>query len=83
MTSLHVVSKCLLIVELRFDAKLHSNIGNENSGAGLIKCSHGPQLAHRSQVPHPWFISCVIQQLRSFTQTVTFRRLGLVKGHTF
>jgi len=36
-------------MELRFDAKLHSNVGNENSDAGHIKCSHGPQ------VLHPWF----------------------------
>jgi len=35
-------------MELRFDAMLYSNIANENSDSGHIKCSRGPQ------VPHPW-----------------------------
>jgi len=39
-------SKYLLIVELRLEAILHSNLGNENSNAGHIKCSRGPQVAH-------------------------------------
>ena len=38
----------LLIMELRFEAMLHSNFGNENCDAGHIKCSRGPQ------VLHPW-----------------------------
>jgi len=33
---------------LRFDAMLHSILGNESSGAGRIKCSRGPQAFH------PW-----------------------------
>jgi len=35
-------------MELRFDVILHSKLSNENSNAGHIKCSLGPQ------VPHPW-----------------------------
>jgi len=53
VTSLNVLSKYLLIMELRFDAMLYSNTGNENSDAGQIKCSHGPHLARGPQVPHP------------------------------
>jgi len=41
--------KYLLIMQLRFDAILYSKLGEENSDAGLIKCSRGPQ------VPHPCF----------------------------
>jgi len=37
----------LLIMELRFDAMLYSNLGNENSDAGHIKRSRGPQVPHR------------------------------------
>jgi len=37
--------KYLLIMELRFDAILHSKLGNENYDAGHIKCSRGPHLA--------------------------------------
>ena len=33
--------------EARFDVILYSKLGNENSDAGHIKCSRGPQ------VPHP------------------------------
>jgi len=33
---------------LRFGAMLHSNLGNENSDAGHMKCLRGPQ------VLHPW-----------------------------
>jgi len=39
---------CLLITELRFDAMLCSNLGDENYDSGHIKCSRGPH------VPHPW-----------------------------
>jgi len=42
------ICKYLLIIKLRFDAVLYSNLGNKNSDAGRIKCSHGPQ------VLHPW-----------------------------
>jgi len=35
-------------MELRFEAMLCSNLGNEDSVAGHVKCSRGPQ------VPHPW-----------------------------
>jgi len=38
----------MLIMEFRFDAILYSNMGNENSDTGHIKCSRGPQ------VPQPW-----------------------------
>jgi len=41
-----LLSKCM---ELRFDAIMHSKLGNENSDADHIKCSRGPQ------VPHPCF----------------------------
>ena len=47
MTSLDLLSEYLLIMELRLDAMLYSNLGNENSDAGHIKYSRGPQ------VPHP------------------------------
>jgi len=33
-------------MELHLDAMLCSNIGNKNSDAGHIKCSHGPQVPH-------------------------------------
>jgi len=48
MTSLVLLFKYLLIMEIRFDAMLYSNKNNENSDAGHIKCSCGPQ------VLHPW-----------------------------
>jgi len=41
-------------MELRFDAMLCFNLGNENSDAAHIKCSCGPHLARGPQVPHPW-----------------------------
>jgi len=47
-TSLDVLSKYLLIVELRFDVMLYSNLGCENSDVDHIICSHG------LQIPHPW-----------------------------
>jgi len=49
-----IYSKYLLIMEHRFDAILYSNLGNENSDAGHIKCSRGVHLARGPQVPHPW-----------------------------
>jgi len=36
----------MLVMELRFDAMLYSNMGNENSDAGHIKCSRWPQFPH-------------------------------------
>jgi len=36
----------LIIMELRVEEILHSNFGNENSNAGHVKCSRGPQVAH-------------------------------------
>ena len=53
MTSLDILSKYLLIVELRFDAMLCSNLGNESSDVDHIKCSREPHLARGPQVPHP------------------------------
>jgi len=55
VTSLDLLSKYPLFIEFRFDAMLCSRfdamlcskLGNENSDAGHIKCSRGPQ------VPHP------------------------------
>jgi len=43
-------------MELRLHVMLCSNLGNENSDAGHIKCSHGPHLARGrgQQVPHSW-----------------------------
>jgi len=38
-------------MELRFDAMLCFNLGNENSDAGHVKFSCGPQ------VLHPWFFT--------------------------
>jgi len=35
-------------MELRLDVILYDKLVNENSDAGHIKCSRGPQ------VPHPW-----------------------------
>ena len=35
-------------MELRVGVILYSKLGNENSDAGHMKCSRGPQ------VPHPW-----------------------------
>jgi len=48
VTSLDLLPEYVLIMELRFDAMFCSKVGNENSDAGHIKCSRGPQ------VPHPW-----------------------------
>jgi len=54
VTSLDLLSKYLLIMILRFEAMLYSNLGKKNSDAGHIKCSSGPHLARGPQVPHPW-----------------------------
>jgi len=39
VTSLDSLPKYLLIMELRFDAMLCSNLGSKNSDGGHIKCS--------------------------------------------
>jgi len=52
---LDLLSKYLVIMELRFDVMLNSNIGNENSNAGHIKCSRRPHLARAAQVSHSWY----------------------------
>jgi len=44
-----IIMLVLLIMELRFDAMLYSNLGNENSDAGHIKCSRGPQGPHHGR----------------------------------
>ena len=75
MTSLNVLSMCLLIVELRFDAMLCSNTGKENSDAGQIKCPHGPQ------VPHPCFTLSapyVNQSLKNWIRSTSFMRASFV-----
>jgi len=48
-----LLSKYLLITELRFEAICYSKLGNENSDVGHIKCSRGLHLAQGPQVPHP------------------------------
>jgi len=53
-------------MELRFDAMLCSNLGNENSGTDHIKCSRGPQ------VPHPWFTTYAVNV---FMREVTLNTL--------
>ena len=51
MTSLDLLSKYLLIMELGFDTMLCSNFGHENSDAGHVKCSRWAHLARGPQVP--------------------------------
>ena len=53
MTSVGLLAKYLLIMELRFDVMLCCNLGNENSDVGHIKCSSRLHLFRRPQVPHP------------------------------
>jgi len=48
VTSFDLLFKYLHIMELRFEALLHSNLGNENSDVDHIKCTR------RLQVPHPY-----------------------------
>jgi len=45
VTSIDLLSKYLLIMELRFGVMLYSNLGNENFDAGHIKCPRGPQVS--------------------------------------
>jgi len=48
VTSVDLLSEYVLIMELRFDVMVCSNLGNENSDAGHFKCSREPQ------VTRPW-----------------------------
>jgi len=58
------------VMEFRFDANLYSNMGNENSDTGHIKCSRGPQVPHpcpricrwwvRNRCFH-WWTSCLMK----------------------
>jgi len=41
VTSFGLLSKYLLIMELRFDTMLYSNLGNENSNAAISKVHAG------------------------------------------
>jgi len=41
VASFELLSKHLLIMLLRFDKMLYSNVDNENSGESDIKCSRG------------------------------------------
>jgi len=52
-------------MDLRCDAMLRSNLGNENSDEGHIKCSRGPQ------VPHPC-CSGISFHLNIFSYSVAF-----------
>jgi len=54
VTSFELLSKHLLIMELRFDAILYSNLSNENSDAGHIKCSRGPQVPNSCSSTIAW-----------------------------
>jgi len=47
-------------MELRSDVMLYSNLGNENSDAGHVKCSRGPHLSCGPKVSHPWCTLCKI-----------------------
>jgi len=53
VTSLALLSKCQLIMELRFHAMLYSNLGNEYFDVGHVKCSRWPHFVCEPQVPHP------------------------------
>jgi len=55
--TLNILSKYVLVMELRFDAMLYSDMGNENSDAGHVKCSRGPQ------VPYHWFRPSLLSSL--------------------
>jgi len=48
MTSYDLVSKYLLIMEIRFDANFYSNLSNEKSDVDHIQCSRWPQVPHPS-----------------------------------
>jgi len=57
VASFDLLSTYMLIMELRFDAMLYSNLGNENSDAVCIKCLRG-HLACGPQVSQPWLSLC-------------------------
>jgi len=40
-------------MELHFDPRFYSNLGNENSDTGHIKCSRGPHLARGPRFSTP------------------------------
>jgi len=44
VTSYDLLSNHLLIMELRFDVILYSNLSNENFDADHIECSRWPQV---------------------------------------
>jgi len=49
-----------------FDSLLQTyNLGYENFDGGFLKCSRGPHLARRTQVPHTCFTSSPLS-LREF-----------------
>jgi len=56
--------KYLLIMEFRFDSILCSELGKENSDAGHIKCSRGPQVPH--PCPNSNFASKKLKKGKSF-----------------
>jgi len=66
----HLLYKQLLIMELRFDTMLYSNLGSKNFVVGHIKCSCG------RQVHHP---TLYLSTLRSifFTCELTISKLPL------
>jgi len=53
--SLDWLSSIGLSWSFRFDAMLYSTLVNKNSDAGHMKCSCGPYLACRLQVPCSWY----------------------------
>ena len=60
--SFDLLSTCLLIKKFHCDATLCSNLGNEKSNAGHIKCSRGPQAPHptkhdNAQIKSPSMLS--------------------------
>jgi len=50
-TSLDLLFAFLLVMELALGAMLCSNLGNENFGAGHVKCSRGPHLLAGRRFP--------------------------------
>ena len=66
MTTLNILSKYLLVMELRFDVMLYCNMGNKDYIKGLIKCSHG------LQVPHPWCTGPNVKGQQNITGFIEF-----------
>ena len=67
------MDKNLLIMELRSDAMLYSNLGNENSDAGHIKCSRGPQVLHSCSV-------CWLHQVEQFVVSFTWKNVSTLSS---